>query len=233
MMPILVRGIRSANYELVKKATVCTSNLCALIKDASDVAPFVPSLLPLLEENLEHSSPDVRAATELAKARLLAGAGDEVDPAARANALADTVSKGVTSLHADLPPAVVAYVASTSAAALEEKLGGVVRVKYFRDAVPLIEEHLSRNLRDLVDVDADALRSVATSAVDTFKSLLSDDARAILEASGDKDFALDMQNIILAFAGRVLLRKADIRFERGRRSHQVALSSHDDRLMTR
>ena len=34
---------------------------------------------------------------------------------------------------------------------------------------------------------------------------------------GDKDFAVNIQNIILAFAGRVLLRKADIRFERGYR----------------
>ena len=48
-----------------------------------------------------------------------------------------------------------------------------------------------------------------------------------------QDFALDMQNIILAFAGRVLLRKADIRFERGRRSHLMALSSHHGRVMTR
>ena len=47
--------------------------------------------------------------------------------------------------------------------------------------------------------------------------MLSDSAKAILAQSGDKDFAVDIQNIILAFAGRVLLRKADIRFERGHR----------------
>ena len=47
--------------------------------------------------------------------------------------------------------------------------------------------------------------------------MLSDAAKAILAQSGDKDFAVDIQNIILAFAGRVLLRKADIRFERGHR----------------
>ena len=58
-VPILVRGIKDANYELVKKATVCTSNLCALTREASDVAPFVPILLPLLENNSDHSSPEV------------------------------------------------------------------------------------------------------------------------------------------------------------------------------
>ena len=94
MMPILVRGIRSANYELVKKATVCTSNLCALIKDASDVAPFVPSLLPLLEENLEHSSPDVREGAASAKEKLEAGAGGRADPSARPSAVASAIAAG-------------------------------------------------------------------------------------------------------------------------------------------
>merc|ERR1719183_1289131 len=75
IMPIVIRGIRDANYELVKKATVCTSNLCALVKESSDIAPFVPALMPLLDKNLEHSSPDIREATVNAKAKLLEGAG--------------------------------------------------------------------------------------------------------------------------------------------------------------
>ena len=36
MMPIIIRGIKDPNYLLVKKATTCASNLCALIKDSSD-----------------------------------------------------------------------------------------------------------------------------------------------------------------------------------------------------
>ena len=74
MMPILVRGIRDANYELVKKATVCTSNLCALVKESSDIAPFVPLLLPLLDKNTDHSIPDIRDASIVAKQKLLDGA---------------------------------------------------------------------------------------------------------------------------------------------------------------
>ena len=101
MMPILMRGIKDSNYDLVKKATKCgsnlcsnaplaralpsvasahggplptsarcCSNLCALIKESSDIAPFVPTLKPLLEKNLDHSSPDVRTATALAGSAL-------------------------------------------------------------------------------------------------------------------------------------------------------------------
>ena len=74
MMPIVIRGIRDANYELVKKATVCTSNLCALVKESSDIAPFVPLLLPLLDKNTDHSIPDIRDASIVAKQKLLDGA---------------------------------------------------------------------------------------------------------------------------------------------------------------
>ena len=72
-VPILVRGIKDANYELVKKATVCTSNLCALVKESSDIAPFVPLLLPLLDKNTDHSIPDIRDASIVAKQKLLDG----------------------------------------------------------------------------------------------------------------------------------------------------------------
>jgi len=217
MMPILVRGIKDSNYQLVKKAATCTSNLCALVKESSDIAPFVPLLLPLLEKNLEHSSPDVRTVSTIAKQKLLEGAGDLVDPRKRTKALADVVESGIKEAYSSLPASVFTYVAETSAALLEEKLGGVVSVKYFRDAVGQCAEWISSNLDGLTAVDEVAITKVAAAAVDCFRELLSDEAKRILADSGDKDFALDMQNIILAFAGRVLLRKADIRFERGHR----------------
>jgi len=98
MMPIVIRGIKDANYELVKKATVCTSNLCALIKESSDIAPFVPLLLPLLDKNLEHSSPDIRSSSQKAKEKLLEGAGDMVDANQRVKALQSCISMSSSQL---------------------------------------------------------------------------------------------------------------------------------------
>lgn len=221
MMPIVIRGIKDANYELVKKATVCTSNLCALIKESSDIAPFVPLLLPLLDKNLEHSSPDIRQSSAVAKEKLLEGAGDLVDPLKRHRALVECVQGQLSAAFPSLAAEVLLYVGETCAAMLEERLGGVVRVQYFEDAVGEAAQWISNNVNELVGgeggCESDKVRGVASAAVELFKSMLSDEAKAILADSGDKDFALDMQNIILAFAGRVLLRKADIRFERGRR----------------
>ena len=220
-VPILVRGIKDANYELVKKATTCTSNLCALIKESSDVAPFVPLLMPLLESNKDHSSPDVRKSTATAIQKLIDGAGDMVDPAARPKALAEVVAAGVKAKFADAPAPVLTYLAGTAAAMLEEKLGGVVRVQYFEDALGECAEWIVQNLAGAVKATLaeveEAAKGISAAAVAKFKDLLSETAKKILADSGDKDFAVDIQNIILAFAGRVLLRKADIRFERGHR----------------
>jgi len=83
--------------------------------------------------------------------------------------------------------------------------------------VPATEQWVSSIVQPYATAEGGALAQVATAAVENFKSQLPEEARAILAKSGDKDFALDMQNIILAFAGRVLLRKADVRFERGHR----------------
>jgi len=217
MMPVIMRGIKDANYELVKKATTCASNLCALVKDSSDIAPFVPTLLPLLEKNLDHSSPVIRDIAAKAKERLLEGAGDLGEQAKHHQSLAMHVSEQLKGVNAALPAELLSYLGDTTAAMLEEKLGGVVRVQYFREAVPMVTEWISAEIRGVVEVDDAAIAAVADSAVEYYKQMLPEESKQMLAKSGDKDFALDMQNIILAFAGRVLLRKADVRFERGHR----------------
>ena len=48
IMPLLLRGLTSPSYELTKKAAVASGNVCALVKEASTIVPFVPSLSPAL-----------------------------------------------------------------------------------------------------------------------------------------------------------------------------------------
>ena len=160
----------------------------------------------------------MRAATETAVAKLLDGAGDVVDPDKRIDALSALVKAGVAKAFPKVPAAVLTYLGGTSAAMLEEKLGGVVRVQNFKDAVGELATWIVSGVEAFAGGDAaGASASLSGEAVELFKEMLSDSAKAILAQSGDKDFAVDIQNIILAFAGRVLLRKADIRFERGHR----------------
>ena len=97
----------------------------------------MPIAQPLLEKNLDHSSPDIREASANAKAKLLDGAGDLVDPNKRVKALVEVVVAGVSKLTAgsSVPKGVVDYLGDTCAAMLEEKLGGVVRASLFSEAV--------------------------------------------------------------------------------------------------
>ena len=72
IMPLLLRGLGDAKYELVKKA-LSSGNVCALVKNPSEIAPYVAAFEPALTKCLDHSSPDVRTAAEIAKQKLLDG----------------------------------------------------------------------------------------------------------------------------------------------------------------
>ena len=61
-------------------------------------------------------------------------------------------------------------------------------------------------------MDEDALKSAAESAVLEYKGL---DAAALLDDE-QKDYIVDLQGIILAFAGRVLLQRTNFSLERGK-----------------
>ena len=74
ILPVVMRGLQDQKYELVEKSAVCAGNMCALVKDASEMAPFVPLLEPALSKCAEHSSPMVREKAALAKQKLLDGA---------------------------------------------------------------------------------------------------------------------------------------------------------------
>ena len=94
-----------------------------------------------------------------------------------------------------------------------------VKHTYFAEAPAKLAAHLQPLLSAHAPAPAasDVLTAVCVPAVAKFKALLSADAEAILSSSDGKDYAVDVQNAILAFAGRVLLRGCDLRFERGRR----------------
>ena len=83
MMPLLLRGLKDPNYELVKKAAVSAGNTAALVSSPSDIAPFVPLFEPLHSKLEDHSSPEVRQG-ETAKEKLLEGSGEPRRASARA-----------------------------------------------------------------------------------------------------------------------------------------------------
>lgn len=60
-VPILARGFKERSTVIKRKCAVITENLAKLVKDARDVAPFMPVLLPVLKSGLETiSDPECR-----------------------------------------------------------------------------------------------------------------------------------------------------------------------------
>ena len=66
-VPILKRGFQERKTAIVRKCAVITENLAKLVKNASDVAPFMPVLEPALARGMKEIS-DPEAAERFAKA---------------------------------------------------------------------------------------------------------------------------------------------------------------------
>lgn len=215
IMPLLLRGLKDANYELAKKACVSAGNTCALVKSPSEIAPFIPTFEPILTKLLEHSSPVVREAASTAKTKLLDGAGEFKDPEQRPREISAIIA--ADKLMSSLPKEVAKFASETSAELLEQELGGQAKIAYLHATPYTLAKWLAPLLRPYAAPSTEALHSLGGEAVAAFRERMSDQQKAILDSADGKDYAVDIQNAILAFAGRVLLKGCDLRFERGHR----------------
>ena len=217
IMPLLLRGLKAANYELAKKACVSAGNTCALVKSPSEIAPFIPVFEPVLSKLLEHSSPVVREAAGTARTKLLDGAGDFKDPEGRPRELSAIIKADKLIVSAGLPSEVAQFAADTAAELLEQELGGQAKISYLHATPYTLAKWLSPVLSPYTAATTEALHSLGGDAVAAFRERMSEQQKAILNSADGKDYAVDIQNAILAFAGRVLLKGCDLRFERGHR----------------
>lgn len=85
-VPILSRGFKERKTAVIRKVAVITENLSKLVRDASDVAPFMPILEPQLARGVENIS-DPECAERFAKAH--------------AQLLKASVSTSVKTMHVD------------------------------------------------------------------------------------------------------------------------------------
>lgn len=76
-VPILARGFKERSTVIIRKCAVITENLAKLVKDARDVEPFMPVLLPVLKNGLETIS-DPECRERFSKAHdILKGVGEQ------------------------------------------------------------------------------------------------------------------------------------------------------------
>ena len=206
VLPIIMRGLRERTKELKQKAAVTCGNICALVDDVRDLNPFIPSLQPELEKCEEHSHPDLRECATKAKGSLLKGLEGQGADGDRKDATA-CIGKALEGVAApDVDAETKTYAAS---------LGGwVIESAPMRIPPSILANDVKHELLALLEgmMDEEALKSAAESAVLEYKGL---DAAALLDDE-QKDYIVDLQGIILAFAGRVLLQRTNFSLERGK-----------------
>ena len=204
ILPVILRGLRERAMDIKKKAAVTCGNICALVDDVRDLNPFIPSLQPELEKCEEHSHPDLRECATKAKAGLLKGLADGASERKVASACvsAALAANGGDAVDAES----VAYAAS---------LGGwVIDMAPMRMPPSILANDVKLELLALLKgrlSDESALHA-AQVAVLEYKGL---DESALADDE-EKDYIVDLQGIILAFAGRVLLQRTNFSLERGR-----------------
>ena len=81
-MPVVHRGLRDRSGDVKKRAARIVGNLCKLVNDPKDMAPYVSLLLPEVQLALLDPLPEVRATAAKALGALTLGMG--------ADALGDT-----------------------------------------------------------------------------------------------------------------------------------------------
>ena len=215
ILPVIMRGLRERAMEIKKKAAITCGNICALVDDVRDLTPFIPSLRPELEKCEEHSHPDLRECATKAKEGLLKGLeGDTGEKKTGASLVADALkaqSKDLSSADA----LTLEYAAA---------LGGwVIEMAPLRMPPSILANDVKLELQALLIVSKNAgaeesekwdqaLIAAAQSAVLEYKGL----DQSALADNEQHDYIVDLQGIILAFAGRVLLQRTNFSLERGK-----------------
>ena len=224
ILPVIMRGLRERAMDIKKKAAVTCGNICALVDDVRDLTPFIPALQPELVKCEEHTHPDLRECATKAKESLLKGLkGDQLDgaPAAEKKSGADFAGAalerftGAGAALQNADPLTISYAAALA--------GWVIEMAPLRMPPSILANDVKLELQALLaapkSADAgareawdEALVAAAQSAVLEYKGL----DESALVSDEQKDYIVDLQGIILAFAGRVLLQRTNFSLERGK-----------------
>ncbi|KAK9857624.1 hypothetical protein WJX84_011127, partial [Apatococcus fuscideae] len=187
--PVISRGLRDRSGDTKKRAGRIVGNLCTLINDPKDMAPYVPSLLSDLRTSLIDPLPEVRATAAKALGSLLRGVGDQlfsdlmpwllttlksegaaVERSGAAQGLAEVLAVMGASHLATLLPDMLANTASKNVFVRE---GHLTLFKFLPLAMPeVFQEHLSRCLPAILGGLADEAEGVREAALAAGRTLV-------------------------------------------------------------
>ena len=216
-VPAIVRGLKETRSSAVAmNAAMCAVNIFGLVQDPRQIRPFLPVLLPTLEDSAKNSThPDVRERSQRGLDLLnkeLGGNDSEM-----AQRLKDA--------HQGISAASLAAIAGSRFA---KDIDATVQKYCAIVATSIAEESMPLTTLDLTALLANALRPVLAGCSADEVAATNEISSAIAEAcaaftgaehiadESDKDFVLNLRGMILAFGGRVLMKMTDLCLERGK-----------------
>jgi len=223
IVPILLRGLRERASDIVKKGCQTCTNVFGLVRDPLDLCPFVPALMPELKKAANHSNPDVREKADQAMTVItttLEGEESDAQEKRRQTALFSAQAKvfaaipRVENYGPLLNQEVSGYVATVaSTIVLDPDVGNM---KSFEKKV---KDALSEILAGVAPGGSSDEEKLACG-VGLCEGIIGALASTLKEQTDGRDdfddYLLNMKGIILAFAGKVLLRRTNLLIRQGR-----------------
>ena len=206
VLPVILRGLRERTKELKQKAATTFGNICALVDDPRDLLSFIPVLLPELEKAEEHSHPDLREAATRAKKSLLKGI--DASKSEERKEAAQLVKEAIASVGVSIDIETASYAAALGGWVMESAPMRIPPSILAND----IKRELTPVLESALDGKLESLEKISNVSVMLYKGL----DESAMQDTGTHDYIVDLQGIILAFAGRVLLQRTNFTLERGR-----------------
>ncbi|PRW20411.1 elongation factor EF-3 isoform B [Chlorella sorokiniana] len=218
MVPLMVRALRERSTVVNRRASVIIENMCKLVQDPAEAAPFLPQLAPLLE----------RVANEAADPELR-------EVGARARGALERVKEAAEQQEAEVGHA--ADLAEVSAALRQEATAAAPSANLFSPEAGAILAHAAAVGESLIRAKLHATRTWENQLVPYLVGLFAGDKNPAVVASHalhrwalrhmgeppveDEDDGEEEElcncEFSLGYGGRILLNNATLRLKRGRR----------------
>lgn len=207
VVPLLLRGLREKQTATKRQSAVIINNMSKLVDNALDAAPFLPLLLPALEQNAQSiADPEAREVTERAVAQLN-----------RLKGLADkqmSVRGDISKLEGEF----------TKAFGVDTSNAGLVKVVKHAASVAttMMDLHFMEDVQWSKHVSSQFLPYYDKATADANTEKVRSEAEKMLEVPDedeDEDDAEELCNcqFTLAYGTKILLHNTKMRLKRGKR----------------
>lgn len=213
MTPLLDRGLDERETAIKRKSAVIVDNMCKLVEDPQIVAPFLPRLMPKLQNNVQNIADPEAAGKSKQALETLVRVGDVKDGKIPEISTAGDISTVSAILKEILAPkfkaqaekseAIINYVAAIAGQLVDEKDAEVT--SWTQNALPYIG----------AIVGEDEAKPIA----ENLRKRASPDAAAADEVPSDEEEGEDLCNCTfsLAYGAKILLNQTHLRLKRGHR----------------